>query len=195
MKPKRLLNTPTALKACAESWGLDAKLAAPLCMRLGNTLNRCKPARTAIVGLRFRRLPAYIARLVVSVVVNAPKRKPFWTLSEVFDKPQEIMPALANGYPTPSISGISAIPWVVAARHHEMPCLVSPRAKQSMHIVTLSFLGKTAARTCAARNQVLHKCRMHMAAVTHAFPIATSALAFGRAVQHLQAPKAPAFHI
>ena len=193
MNAERFFDCPTPLEPPAERRGLYAKLATPLRVRLRGALERSELAGAPVVGLLHWIFPAHIAKLIVALVVNSPKRKTNGTFPEVGNEQQEVMPTFAHLDAPPAITRVGTVLGVVAARHHKVPRLVRSCPEQPMYMVALGFLGETAARARSASEQVLHECHMWRPTLTQARPITASTPPIWRAMQHLQPPKPLSF--
>lgn len=193
MNAKRFLDRPPSLKAPTKGCGFNPKLAAPLRMCLRDALKREESTGPAIIGLLCRAFPTHIARLVIAVVVNSSKCKTLWAFPNVRNKQQKIMPTFTHLDAAFAIVTVGSVLGVVAARHHEMPCLVGPRSKQTMHVVALGLFRKAATRTSTASTQVLHVGNMELPAAAQACPVTAPTASVWGAVHNLQAPEASPF--
>lgn len=96
---------------------------------------------SAIGPLLLGRRPAAIARLVVSVVVDAINGKGFWRLAHVCQKVLETIPPFTNAYSARPVIAIIAGRWIVASPNDALPNYIGP-GFASTHGVAMSHGSK-----------------------------------------------------
>ena len=126
-----------------------------------------------IVALLFRGGPTAIARLVISIIIDAVDLS-FWPISHIGQEVVETAPALANGDPPPSIPEIILYVRIETAVQHCSPSAIfagsSVKGCRKIRRMAVGFLESPSENTATAFGYSAHQQviadRLHSAART-----------------------------
>lgn len=105
-----------------------------------------------IVGLFFSSSPTAVARLIITIIINAVYRKIWaWSYTHISVKVFKLTPTFTNFNFTTTIIMIASIILVITSLNHAIPCFIFYGVFHPVN--TYSFNLDTATRGCMPRNK------------------------------------------